>query len=190
MSKLSVRDKIVDAAFDRFHAKGFNDCSVQDIVDAAGVPKGSFYNYFKSKELLAIEIVERYSQFVLGLFAASHGSSPLGRLKAHFEDLADHYRKEDFKRGCLVGNFGTEVSDSTPDLRVALARSLTGWSDAIAAVLREAQTAGEVSADHDADRLARFIVDSWEGATTRVKVVNNRMPIDDFFIVIFDFAIR
>ncbi len=49
-----VREKIVSAAIDRFHALGFSACGVQEIVDKAGVPKGSFYNYFKTKELLAL----------------------------------------------------------------------------------------------------------------------------------------
>ncbi len=57
MARSGVRDKIVSAAADRFHALGFNACGVQEIVDAAGVPKGSFYNYFKAKELLALEVL-------------------------------------------------------------------------------------------------------------------------------------
>ncbi|XBS67997.1 TetR/AcrR family transcriptional regulator [Acerihabitans sp. KWT182] len=62
MAKPSVRDKIVDAALDRFHTLGFSACSVQDIVDTAGVPKGSFYNYFKAKELLALEVLSIYGK--------------------------------------------------------------------------------------------------------------------------------
>jgi len=58
--KLSTRQKIVSAAFDRFHALGYTACGVQEIVDAAGVPKGSFYNYFKAKELLAVEVLGTY----------------------------------------------------------------------------------------------------------------------------------
>jgi len=50
MAKLSVREKIVAAGAERFHALGYNACGVQEIVDAAGVPKGSFYNYFKAKD--------------------------------------------------------------------------------------------------------------------------------------------
>ena len=57
-----VREKIVDAAVDRFHALGFSACSVQDIVDKAGLPKCTFYNYFKAKELLALEVLEIYGK--------------------------------------------------------------------------------------------------------------------------------
>jgi TetR/AcrR family transcriptional regulator, transcriptional repressor for nem operon len=60
MAKLSVREKIVTAAAECFHVLGYNACGVQEIVDAAGVPKGSFYNYFKAKELLAREVLNNY----------------------------------------------------------------------------------------------------------------------------------
>jgi hypothetical protein len=63
----TVRDRIVEAALDRFHTLGFNGCGVQDIVDKAGIPKGSFYNYFKAKELLAVEVLKPSRPFrVLG----------------------------------------------------------------------------------------------------------------------------
>ena len=57
-----VREKIVNAALERFHALGFSACGIQEIVDKAGVPKGSFYNYFKAKELLATEVLEIYAK--------------------------------------------------------------------------------------------------------------------------------
>src|ERR1700721_818806 len=58
----SGRDKNVEAALDRFHTLGFNGCGVQEIVDKAGVPKGACYNYFKAKELLALEVLQIYTQ--------------------------------------------------------------------------------------------------------------------------------
>ena len=53
MAKPSARDRILDAAVQTLHERGFNGCGVQDITDAAGVPKGSFYSHFDSKEALA-----------------------------------------------------------------------------------------------------------------------------------------
>jgi len=50
----STEDKLLKAAINLFHEFGYNGTSVQDIVSVARVPKGSFYNYFKSKEALAI----------------------------------------------------------------------------------------------------------------------------------------
>ena len=62
MPRESVKDEIVTAAVETLHRKGFNGTSVQDITDAAGAPKGSFYNHFESKEALAAEAVRRYRE--------------------------------------------------------------------------------------------------------------------------------
>src|SRR5712664_1441331 len=61
MPRVSVREEIVESALVEFHRRGFSACSVEDITRAAGVPKGSFYNHFKSKEELGAEVVRRYS---------------------------------------------------------------------------------------------------------------------------------
>jgi AcrR family transcriptional regulator len=57
-----VRGKLVEAGLETLHAKGFNGCSVQDITEAAGVPKGSFFNHFKTKEALALEVLGPYGE--------------------------------------------------------------------------------------------------------------------------------
>jgi len=59
MPRPNVREKIIDAGLKVLIEKGFNGCGVQDITAAAGVPKGSFYNHFESKEALGGEVVER-----------------------------------------------------------------------------------------------------------------------------------
>ena len=70
-----VREKIVAAALDRFHVLGYTAAGVQEIVDAAGVPKGSFYNYFKAKELLAREVFELYMRGAHVEAQSEHGDS-------------------------------------------------------------------------------------------------------------------
>src|SRR5713101_8636342 len=60
MARANVREKLVTAGLDTLYRRGFNGCGVEDITRAAGVPKGSFYNYFESKEALGIEVLERF----------------------------------------------------------------------------------------------------------------------------------
>src|ERR1700733_4052657 len=97
-----VRERIVSAASDRFHVLGYNGCSVQDIVELAGVPKGSFYNYFKAKELLALEILENYGRDSRRDMLADETLPPLKRMRAHFEFLAKRYEGFGFDKGCLI----------------------------------------------------------------------------------------
>ena len=88
MARLSVREKIVGAAAERFHVLGYKACGVQEIVDAAGVPKGSFYNYFKAKELLARETLENYWAGAGLEILADKSIAPLERLRRHFQHIA------------------------------------------------------------------------------------------------------
>ena len=105
----SVRDKIVVAALDRFQALGFSACGVQEIVDRAGVPKGSFYNYFKSKELLAVEVLEVYAEGSRRETLADQSVAPVERLRAHFEFLASRYAGFGYGKGCLIGNIAAKL---------------------------------------------------------------------------------
>lgn len=181
----TVRDKIVDAALDCFQALGFSACGVQEIVDKAGVPKGSFYNYFKSKELLAVEVLEVYAKGSRRELLSDKSVAPLERLRAHFKFLASRYAGFGYSRGCLIGNIAAETSDNMPVIRKALAQSLTNWTKLVAAVIREGQSDGSIEAGIDAEQIARFLINSWEGAVIRMKIANSRQPLDDFFSLAF-----
>jgi len=186
MARPSVRGKLVEAALETFQARGFNGCSVQDIVDEAGVPKGSFYNHFKTKEALALEVLGEYRKLAPTALLKDAKRAPLKSLRAYFEQLAKFNEKTGFKRGCLMGTFGNEMSDATPELRDAVDEGFKEWGRVLAEVIRAAQKDGSLSKQHDADRLGRFLLNAWEGAAARAKVTGSRKPIDDFFAVTFE----
>src|SRR5580704_19490006 len=150
-----VRDQIVNAALDRFHALGYSACGVQDIVDKAGVPKGSFYNYFKAKELLALEVVDLYAKGSKREMLSDAGVAPAERLRRHFEFLASRYAGFGYDRGCLLGNLAAEASDGMPLLRKALGESLARWTTAVAAVIKEGQAQDAIASEINAEELAR-----------------------------------
>ena len=85
MPKPNHRDKILNAGLEVFHEHGFHFTGVQNIVDQAGVPKGSFYNHFKSKEALGLEVLDTY--WSAGSAARSElqatGTAPLKRIDRH-----------------------------------------------------------------------------------------------------------
>jgi len=185
MTRPSVREKIVAAAAERFHALGYNACGVQEIVDAAGVPKGSFYNYFKAKELLAQEVLNNYWADAGLHILADKSIAPLERLRRHFQHIASRYRKFGFENGCLVPKFMHEVSDSTPLLRKDLRRQVAIWTALIAEAIREGQADRSISTSIDAETTARFLLQSWSGVTGAMRLAASRAPIDDFFSVAF-----
>jgi len=185
MAKRSVREKIVSAAAERFHALGYSACGVQEIVDAAGVPKGSFYNYFKAKELLAREILENYWAGAQLETLADKSIAPMVRLRRHFEHVASRYKNFGFEKGCLVAKFVNEVSDSTPLLQKDLRSQVARWTALIADTVREGQADGSISKTADPDATARFLVEGWAGMTGAMKLAASRVPIDEFFSVAF-----
>jgi TetR/AcrR family transcriptional repressor of nem operon len=185
VARPSVREKIVAAAAERFHALGYNACGVQEIVDAAGVPKGSFYNYFKAKELLAREVLNDYWADAGLEILADKSIAPLERLRRHFQHIASRYKKFGFEKGCLVSKFMHEVSDSTPLLRTDLRRQVTRWAALIAEAIREGQADRTISNSIDAETTARFLIESWGGVTGAMRLAASRSPIDDFFSVAF-----
>jgi TetR/AcrR family transcriptional repressor of nem operon len=185
MPRPSSREQIVESALREFHLRGFNGCSVEDITKAAGVPKGSFYNHFGSKQELAAETVRRYRAGSAWRATNVDGLTPLANLRARFEAQRGRFVDRGLIAGCLLGNFGAEVSDQAPAVRAELHAALAGWSDDIATLIRQAQAAGEVPPARDPDLLGRFLVNAWEGAVTRAKVDKSVEALDDFFSTTF-----
>jgi TetR/AcrR family transcriptional regulator, transcriptional repressor for nem operon len=180
-----VREKVVSAAVDRFHALGYCACGVQEIVDKAGVPKGSFYNHFKSKELLAVEVLEIYAKGTGREMLSDTTVAPVQRLRGNFEFMASRHKRWGYSRGSLIGNLAAETSDTTPLIRRALAQAFANWTSLVADTIREGQSDGSVAGDLDAEGVARFLINSWEGAVIRTKIADSREPLDDFFTFAF-----
>ena len=184
MARPSVKQQIVDAGLAELHARGYAACSVEDITKAAGVPKGSFYNHFASKEQFAVEAVRRYFQ-VSGWPVSFTDESAVGRLRAGFDALYYAARDRAYSRGCMWGNLANEVSDHSTAIRGELAEGLDAWSAIVTELVAAAQRQGEISSSGDPAQIGRFIVNAWEGALTRSRVVRTGQPIDDFFEMVF-----
>jgi len=169
------------------HRRGFNATSVQDITDAAGAPKGSFYNHFESKEALAAEAVRRYREKGRVRLSILQDAKlpPLRRLRKYFESLNQAVIESGFSAGCLLGNFGAELSTQSSLVRGQVREAFAGWCAAIAVVIAEAQKDGAISATFSPKALAEFAVHAWEGAMVRAKVEKGRAPLDLFLKVTF-----
>jgi TetR/AcrR family transcriptional repressor of nem operon len=150
----------------RLHALGYSACGVQEIVDAAGVPKGSFYNYFKAKELLAVEVLGMYWDGVRIDTLADKSVVPVERIRGHFEHIASLYAGFGYERGCLIGKFVQELSETTPRIRQDVVSGVVRWIGLLASTIREGQAGGSIARELDADKIARFMINS-RGAPRR-----------------------
>jgi TetR/AcrR family transcriptional regulator, transcriptional repressor for nem operon len=184
LARRSTRNVVLNAGSKLFIERGFSACSVQDITDAAGVPKGSFYNHFKSKEALAAEVLTEYGKGSTDRSILSNRKlPPLTRLKKHFAALYDHFSQ--CHDGCLVGKFMAEVSEDTPQIRDELLKVLTLWGEQISAVIAEGQQQGSIRHDLRASELSNFLIDSYEGAILRTRVEKNPAALKAFVKIVF-----
>jgi TetR/AcrR family transcriptional repressor of nem operon len=181
-----VRERLLEAGQRLFHSRGFNGCGVQEIADAACVPKGSFYNYFESKEALGAAVLEHYwyQKAAPTLRLLSDTSvAPRERLRRYFSALVEQQTALNYKCGCLMGNLATELSDHSKLISDRLSSIFAGWTRAVATCIRDAQRAGEIQADVDAESLASILLQTWEGATLRARIEKDGRPLTQFMDV-------
>lgn len=188
-----VRQRLLQAGLDLVHAQGFSASGVKDITDAAGVPKGSFYAYFPSKEAFAAAILNHYWSDIetrlLPILDAD--GSAQDRIRRFFHALADEHEAGDFLLGCLVGNLSLELGGSSEPVRAELTGILDRWDEALTACVRSGQDDSDhIRADVDASDLASLLLEAWEGAALRGKVTRSRAPYERFEAVTVPAVLR
>lgn len=182
---MNTKERIVKEALGLFHANGYSATGVLDITRAAGVPKGSFYHFFSSKEDLALEAVETYRKITRVELLDGTGGSALQRIRQHLQHLVSMAEVADFSHGCLLGNFSTEMPSQSPRVAAAVESALQSWTGHLAQAISEAQNAGEIENKANATRLASFVISGLEGSLARAKVSGSREPLNVFFETVF-----
>jgi TetR/AcrR family transcriptional regulator, transcriptional repressor for nem operon len=187
MARPNTREQIVQAGLKCLVEKGFNAVGVQDITDAAGVPKGSFYNHFASKEALGVEIVERYGANQMRREILTDSAVPaLQRLRRHFDRINTLYAESHFTRNCILGGFSAELANQSEAIRASLRKLYGEWTKDLEATIAEAQAQGEIASKTKPSDIAAFLLDAYEGALLRARVERSRKPFDRFMKFAFD----
>jgi TetR/AcrR family transcriptional repressor of nem operon len=188
MKTQSTRDKLIQIGAELIAEQGFNATGINAVLSRAGVPKGSFYHYFSSKEDFGLAVIDAFAeQYDARLVAIlqSPDQSPLSRLRRYFDAGREEMRSCDHARGCLIGNLGQELSSRSEAFRARLDQVFRQWERRLVACLEEARLAGEVSEELDAERLAGFILAGWQGAMLRAKTTKSLAPMEAFEQVLF-----
>lgn len=164
-----------------FTEKGFHNTPIDELVAAAGVPKGSFAYYFGSKDAYTLLVIERYAEYFnkkLDRNLSDGSIEPIDRIRAFMDEATAGMERFEFRRGCLVGNLGQELAALDEAFRKALLATVRGWQCRIRLCLEEAQHAGQLSADADVEGLGRLFWYAWEGAVLGAKLEKSREPLD------------
>jgi len=187
MARPGKKTELVEAGLDLLHRRGFSAISVADIAEAAGAPKGSFYNHFESKDDFGSAVLEQYFAEVRAALAETlqPGKKPaLARLRAYFLRLRKYVGQDQYARGCLIGNISAEVSAVSDATRAQLGRLIADWTSALAACLEDGQRDGSVRRDLRSEDLASLLLNAWQGALLRAKVERRPAALDNFIEVL------
>src|SRR5947209_10832228 len=152
MGKEKTKDVLLDAGKRMFLERGYNNAGLESILQAAGVPKGSFYYYFDSKEDFGLQVLDRFAAChheTLDRFLGDESVGPLERLRRYFEAVIECLESQECRKGCLVGNLSQEMADQSEAFRTRLREIFAGWLDRYANCLASAQLAGEIPAHLD-----------------------------------------
>ena len=188
-----TREQLIDVGLQLIHSAGYGATGVNEILQLADIPKGSFYHHFPSKEAFAEAVLERYgaqemsrSERLLG----DKSVAPLKRLRLYFEELLAVYGRTGPISGCLLGNMALEVADHSDKLQPVLQEIFSVWNEAIVEVLREAVAKGDLDHSVKPKEMAAFLLNNWEGALLRSKADRSDQPLELFLHFTFKVLLK
>ncbi|GAA3599906.1 TetR/AcrR family transcriptional regulator [Flavivirga amylovorans] len=187
-------DFLLEKGIEILWSKGYNGTSVNDIVKAADVPKGSFYFYFESKEDFAVKAIEKYFN---GHFASSkviledRSIDPMKRLLDFYEFRASLLKGEmECKMGCMACNLASEMAEHNEKIRTAILVKEQTVLSLITSVIQEAQDLGKIKNTMTAEVIAAFIEDAGKGSMISMKEMKSAVPIDNFITMVKEVLLK
>ncbi len=188
MKRTDKRDKLIQVGKQIIVQQGFNAASLNEILTAAGVPKGSFYYYFSSKDDFGLAIIDDFArkyQNKFELILQDASVTHLKRLHNYFASGIADMRQCDCSEGCLMGNLAQELSAQNELFRDRLSQIFLDWEEAFAGCLDSAIQMGEIPKEQDVSTLAQFILAGWQGAILQAKVSKSVVPMETFVQFLF-----
>lgn len=179
-SKELKREQLLNEGVSLLMRQGYHGTGLQEILDSVNIPKGSFYNYFGSKEQFGAEVIAHYIQPFIEQLQTHLQNSPqdgLAALRIYFDELISAVESQGFKGGCLLGNLMGEIGDTSEICRLALKATVNKYRDLLESGLTKAQQQGTVRTDKSAQEMADLLADTWQGALLRMKIEQSVAPL-------------
>jgi TetR/AcrR family transcriptional repressor of nem operon len=174
------RNNLLSQGVSLLMQQGYHGTGLKEILDAVQIPKGSFYNYFGSKENFAVEVIQHYIEpFIKQLDDHLNRSEndALQALHNYFNELIAELEKAEFKGGCLLGNLMGELGDSSDLCQQSLQKAVHRYRDLLQTGIEKAQQQGTVRNDKQAMEMADLLVNTWQGALLRMKIDKSSLPL-------------
>lgn len=188
MKKRDTKAEIVAIGTEMISLQGYNATGIDAVLKRAGIPKGSFYHYFGSKEEFALAVIYEFAELnsvFVDTYLKDDRLKPLSRIRKYLDAGLARLDQNQCAKGCLIGNLSQELANRNERIRSRLDEIFRSWEEKIASCLKEAQLAGEIAQDIDPCVLAGIILSSLEGAILRAKVKRSPQPMRDFIETLF-----
>ncbi len=179
----NTRATILRAGHDAITEKSYHGVGLKEILDRAGVPKGSFYHNFKSKEDFAAQLVDVSTDDFVQYLRASltdKGKEPVDRILNFFSEKREYYIANNLVCDCAIAKIAMELCSHSEMVRGAIKYSYDACTAVLAQCIREAQAAGEIGSKKDADMLANLIFCGFQGVNIRVQINKDIQCFDDY----------
>ena len=160
--------------------QGYHGTGLQEILDAANIPKGSFYNYFGSKENFGAAVIQHYiDPFLkqLGDHLQYSETDALGAIQRYFDELIEELEKNEFKGGCLLGNLMGEIGETSEVCQKSLQSAVSRYRNLLQSGIEKAQLQGAIRTDKSATAMADLLINTWQGALLRSKIEKSSKPV-------------
>ncbi len=177
-----TREALIEAGIEQLSEHGYHGTGIKQILDVVNVPKGSFYNFFASKEAFVAEVIAHYSRNLLRQltdFVEGEGKvlTPIDQLRSIYRYSLKQYASHEFKKSCLVGAIAIEISAESEMCRLELDKALKSWLHFFSSVFSQAQSQKRVRDDMSAMDMAAVYWSVWEGALMTMKMSADTKPV-------------
>ncbi|WP_046756004.1 TetR/AcrR family transcriptional regulator [Kordia jejudonensis] len=187
--KYKIED-ILNVGYDIFRKNGYHNVGINQILKECGIPKGSFYNFFKSKEDFAQQVINQYglsNQKWMEDFFKESKLTPIESLKYFYSTVMNMNEEDNYAGGCLINNMSMEVGRNNDNLGSEANQQFIGWLNVLASIIKKGQQLGEITTEYTSLELAEYLHAGFYGTLSRTKVTRSRVYMDIWLDITFNF---
>ncbi|WP_338563823.1 TetR/AcrR family transcriptional regulator [Erwinia sp. E_sp_B04_7] len=182
----NIREHILATGQRIMASKGYSAVGLNEILSDAGVPKGSFYHYFGSKDAFGVAMLESYFDAYLAeldVTLALPDRTMAQRLMHYWQQWQDTQSFLDCQGKCLAVKLGAEVADLSENMRLTLKTGTSAIIQRLTQGIESGVKEGSLHIDDKPARVAESLYQLWLGASVMVKIVRNKDPFESAMLL-------